>query len=107
MRLAECGGATMIIRKMEKPLVGRLNSISRSVCLICILGYKSYMAWFSSLNTQMDSFTYIDPTQVPTNSDGGGSGGNAYCVVAHTITVDTPTNMEGGGSGGNAYCVIA
>jgi len=56
----------------------------------------------------MDSFTYITPTQeIPTNNDGGGSGGNAYCVVAHTTTVDTPTNMDGGGSGGNAYCVVA
>jgi hypothetical protein len=60
------------------------------------------------IQLEMDSFTYIiDPTQVPTNNDGGGSGGNAYCVVAHTTTVDAPTNMDGGGSGGNAYCVIA
>ena len=55
----------------------------------------------------MDSFTYITPTEVPTDKDGGGSGGNAYCVVAHTATIDTPTNMDGGGSGGNAYCVVA
>jgi hypothetical protein len=35
---------------------------------------------------QMDSFAYIyifDPaSDIPTNSDGGGSGGNAYCVVS-------------------------
>jgi len=55
----------------------------------------------------MDSFTYITPTQVPTDKDGGGSGGNAYCVIAHTTTVEAPTNMDGGGSGGNAYCVVA
>jgi hypothetical protein len=55
----------------------------------------------------MDFFTYITPTEVPADRDGGGSGGNAYCVVAHTTAIDTPTNMDGGGSGGNAYCVVA
>ena len=55
----------------------------------------------------MDSFTYIVPTEVPADNDGGGSGGNAYCVVAHTTTVDAPTNMETGGSGGYSYCVVA
>ena len=56
----------------------------------------------------MDSFTYITPTQeIPINNDDGGSGGNAYCVVAHTTNVDTPTNKDDGGSGGNAYCVVA
>ena len=54
----------------------------------------------------MDSFTYIVPTEVPADNNGGGSGGNAYCVVAQTTTVDAPTNMNGG-SGGNAYCVVA
>jgi hypothetical protein len=57
------------------------------------------------IQLEMDSFTYIDPTQVPTIVFGGGSGGNAYCVVAHTNL-----NMDGGGSGGNAApsgCVIA
>jgi hypothetical protein len=57
--------------------------------------------------TQMDSFSYIIPTDVPSNNDDGGSGGNAYCVVAHTTPVDAPTNMDDGGSGGNAYCVVA
>jgi hypothetical protein len=62
----------------------------------------------TSQQAQMDSFTnIIFPTEVPTDKDGGGSGGNAYCVVAHTTTVDAPTNMDNGGSGGNAYCVIA
>lgn len=59
----------------------------------------------------MDSFTYIDPIQVPTDNESGGSGGNTYChgVVAHTTTVDPPgpTTMENGGSGANAYCVVA
>ena len=55
----------------------------------------------------MDSFTYIIPTQVPTDKAGGGSGGNAYCVVAHTTTVEVATDMDGGDSGGNAYCVVA
>ena len=55
----------------------------------------------------MDSFTYIDPTEVPTDHEHGGSGGNNYCVVARTSTVDVPTNAEGGGSTANAYCVVA
>jgi len=55
----------------------------------------------------MDSFTYMIPTEIPTDKDDGGSGNNNYCVVAHTTTIDTPTNMDGGGSGGNAYCVVA
>ena len=55
----------------------------------------------------MDSFTYIVPSDVPSNNDDGGSGGNAYCVVAHTTPVDAPPNMDDGGSGGNAYCVVA
>ena len=58
-------------------------------------------------HTQMDSFTYITPTEVPADNEGGGSGGNAYCVVAQSTPVETPTNMEGGGSGGNPYCVVA
>jgi len=37
-------------------------------------------------SNQMDSFAYIytlDPAlDIPSNSDGGGSGGNAYCVVS-------------------------
>jgi len=55
----------------------------------------------------MDSFAYITLAEVPADNESGGSGGNSYCVVAHTTTVDTPTNMDGGGSGGNAYCVVA
>ena len=56
----------------------------------------------------MDSFTYITPTQeIPTNNDGGGPGGNAFCVVPDTTTVDTPTNMDGVGAGGTVYCVVA
>jgi len=57
--------------------------------------------------TQMDSFTYITPTEVPADNDDGGSGGNAYCVVAQSTPVEIPSNMEGGGSGGNSYCVVA
>jgi hypothetical protein len=53
----------------------------------------------------MDSFTYITPTQVPTDNDDG-TGGNAYCVVAHTATIDAPANLDDG-TGGNAYCVVA
>ncbi|KIM41006.1 hypothetical protein M413DRAFT_28103 [Hebeloma cylindrosporum] len=64
-------------------------------------------SFYNITSSQMDSFTDIIATQVPADNEGGGSGGNAYCVVAHTTTVDTPTNMEGGGSGGNAYCVVA
>jgi hypothetical protein len=56
---------------------------------------------------QMDSFTYITPTEVPADNEGGGSGGNSYCVVAQSTPIETPTNMEGGGSGGNSYCVVA
>ena len=56
---------------------------------------------------QMDSFTYIALADVPANNDDGGSGGNAYCVVAHSTPVDAPTNMDDGGSGGNAYCIVA
>lgn len=55
----------------------------------------------------MDSFTDIIAIQVPADNEDGGPGGNAYCVVAHTATVDAPTNMEDGGPGGNAYCVVA
>ena len=55
----------------------------------------------------MDFFTYIVPTEVPTDKEHGGSGANAYCVVAHTSTVDVPTNTETGGSGGYGYCVVA
>jgi len=63
---------------------------------------------FYIVTAQMDSFTYIAPTQeIPINNDDGGSGGNAYSVVAHTTNIDTPTNMDDGGSGGNAYCVVA
>ena len=57
--------------------------------------------------TQMDSFSYITPTEVPADNEGGGSGGNAYCVVAQSTPVEIPSNMEGGGSGGNSYCVVA
>jgi len=55
----------------------------------------------------MDSFSYITPTEVPADNEGGGSGGNAYCVVAQSTPVEIPSNMEGGGSGGNSYCVVA
>ena len=55
----------------------------------------------------MDSFTYITPTEVPADRDGGGGSGIAYCVVAHTTAIDTPTNMDGGGGSGIAYCVVA
>lgn len=61
----------------------------------------------------MDSFIPIPiSTDVPSNNENGGAGGNAYCVVAHTTTStiedsETPINMENGGSGGNAYCVVA
>jgi hypothetical protein len=57
--------------------------------------------------TQMDSFTYIILTEVPADNEGGGSGGNNYCVVAQSTPVEIPANMDGGGSGGNAYCVVA
>ncbi|KIM39446.1 hypothetical protein M413DRAFT_29188 [Hebeloma cylindrosporum] len=56
---------------------------------------------------QMDSFTYIAPTEAPADAEKGGSGGSSYCVVARTTTVETPAEMEKGGSGGNAYCVVA
>ena len=65
------------------------------------IGIKSGMVFPISfyIATHMDSFTYID-TQ-----------GSANCVVAHTIVAtvgsDAPIDMERGGSGGNAYCVIA
>ena len=56
----------------------------------------------------MDSFTYITPTEVPVDNEGGGGSGIAYCVVAQSTPVETPTNMEGGGGGtGIAYCVVA
>ena len=56
----------------------------------------------------MDSFTYITPTEVPADNEGGGGSGIAYCVVAQSTPVETPTNMEGGGGGtGIAYCVVA
>ncbi|KIM39454.1 hypothetical protein M413DRAFT_446958 [Hebeloma cylindrosporum] len=55
----------------------------------------------------MDSFTYITPTEAPADTEKGGSGGNAYCVVARTTPVENPADMEKGGSGGNAYCVVA
>ena len=58
--------------------------------------------------TQMDSFTYITTTEVPSDNETGGSGGNSYCVVAQSTPVENPTNMEGGGGGtGIAYCVVA
>ena len=56
----------------------------------------------------MDSFTTISTSKVdtivatPVEQENGGSGSNAYCVVAAV-----PVDEENGGSGSNAYCVVA
>lgn len=52
----------------------------------------------------MDSFTNIsaskfdDIVATPVDQEGGGSGSNAYCVVAAVADEATPVN---------AYCVVA
>ena len=99
----------------------RINFEFGDAIVFCVFGawwlegIKSGMFFAISLSpelvlhqTQMDSFTYINPTEVPSDNETGGSGGNSYCVVAQSAPVENPTNMEGGGGGtGIAYCVVA